>query len=39
MFYLTEDRDYLKFEAAQEMRIFSEDLSRAIESLSKHLRK
>ena len=39
MLYLAEDRDYLAFEIAQEMRNFSEDLSRAVESLSKHLRK
>ena len=39
MLYLAEDRDYLPVQTAQEMRNFSEDLSRAIESLSKHLRK
>jgi four helix bundle protein len=39
MLYLAEDRDYLRHQTAQEMRSFSEDLSRAIESLSKHLRK
>jgi len=38
MLYLAEDRDYLSFPIANEMRNFSEDLSRAIESLSKHLR-
>jgi len=38
MLYLAEDRDYLPFQRAEEMRNFSEDLSRAIESLSKHLR-
>lgn len=39
MLYLAEDRRYLVSQAAQDMRDFSEDLSRAIESLSKHLRK
>ncbi len=39
MLYLAEDRNYLTFETAQEMRDFSEDLSRAIQSLNKHLRK
>ncbi|MDP4625445.1 MAG: four helix bundle protein [Akkermansiaceae bacterium] len=39
MLYLAEDRNYLRFEFALEMRNFSEDLSRAIESLAKHLRK
>lgn len=39
MLYLAEDRDYLRFPIVEEMRNFSEDLSRAIESLAKHLRK
>ncbi|MGD7654602.1 MAG: four helix bundle protein [Verrucomicrobiales bacterium] len=39
MLYLAEDRDYLNSETAREMRSFCEDLSRAIESLNKHLRK
>ena len=39
MLYLAEDFEYLNFETAQKMRLFSEDLSRAIESLNKHLRK
>ncbi len=38
MLYLAEDRHYLSFHVANEMRNFSEDLSRAIESLAKHLR-
>ena len=38
MLYLAEDRDYLSFPVVNEMRNFSEDLSRAIESLAKHLR-
>ena len=38
MLYLAEDRNYLPFQTAEEMRNFSEELSRAIESLSKHLR-
>ena len=39
MLYLAQDRDYLPSQIAEEMRNFSEDLSRAIESLAKHLRK
>ena len=39
MLYLADDRDYLELKTAFEMRNFSEDLSRGIESLSKHLRK
>jgi four helix bundle protein len=38
MLYLAEDRDYLPFQVANEMRNSSENLSRAIESLAKHLR-
>ena len=38
MLYLAEDRAYLPFQAAHEMRNFSENLSRSIESLAKHLR-
>ncbi len=38
MLYLAEDREYLPFQAAHDMRNFSENLSRAIESLAKHLR-
>ncbi len=38
MLYLAEDRDYLPFQVADEMRNASETLSRAIESLAKHLR-
>ncbi len=38
MLYLAEDQDYLPFKTAAEMRSFSEELSRGIESLSKHLR-
>ena len=38
MLYLAEDRKYLPAAAAEEMRAFSEHLSRAIESLAKHLR-
>jgi len=39
MLYLAEDRAYLQSQAAEELRNFSEDLSRGIESLAKHLRK
>lgn len=39
MLYLAEDRRYLPIETAVTMRKFSENLSRAIESLSRHLRK
>jgi four helix bundle protein len=39
MLYLAEDRSYLGPSAAEEMRSFSEELSRAIETLAKHLRK
>ncbi len=39
MLYLAEDLNYMNFETADKMRIFSENLSRAIETLSKHLRK
>ena len=39
MLYLAEDLDYLPHETANEMRNISEELSRTIESLSKHLRK
>ena len=39
MLYLAEDRNYLPMEIAETMRSFSEVLSRAIESLAKHLRK
>ena len=39
MLYLAEDRHYLNPSTSQEMRNFSEALSRSIESLSKHLRK
>ena len=39
MLYLAEDLDYLHHETANEMRNISEELSRAIESLSRHLRK
>ena len=38
MLYLAEDRDYLPFQVANEMRNSSENLSRSIESLAKHLR-
>jgi four helix bundle protein len=38
MLYLAEDRSYLDFPIASAMRDFSEHLSRAIESLAKHLR-
>lgn len=38
MLYLAEDRNYLPFNTAETMRSFSESLSRAIESLAKHLR-
>lgn len=38
MLYLAEDRGYLPFQAAHDMRNFSGNLSRAIESLAKHLR-
>jgi four helix bundle protein len=38
MLYLAEDLDYLPFEIANQMRNFSENLSRGIESLAKHLR-
>ena len=38
MLYLAEDRNYLPLSTAETMRSFSESLSRAIESLSKHLR-
>ncbi len=38
MLYLAEDRNYLPSQTAEEMRGFGEDLSRAIESLNKHLR-
>ncbi|MDE0836322.1 MAG: four helix bundle protein [Akkermansiaceae bacterium] len=38
MLYLAEDRQYLPFPQAEQMRDFSEKLSRAIESLNKHLR-
>jgi four helix bundle protein len=39
MLYLAEDRSYLPIGTAEDMRLFSETLSRAIESLAKHLRK
>ncbi len=39
LLYLAEDRNHLPSDIAQEMRDFSENLSRGIESLSKHLRK
>jgi four helix bundle protein len=39
MLYLAEDRRYLDFETAEKMRLYSENLSSAIESLNKHLRK
>lgn len=39
MLYLAEDRNYLPADTAENMRLFSENLSRAIESLNKHLRK
>lgn len=39
MLYLAEDRSYLSHDIANEMRTFSEDLSKGIESLAKHLRK
>ena len=39
MLYLAEDRNYIHFESAENMRTESENLSRAMESLSKHLRK
>lgn len=39
MLYLGENRNYLQAQAAEELRSFSEDLSRAIESLAKHLGK
>ncbi|MCF7734531.1 MAG: four helix bundle protein [Akkermansiaceae bacterium] len=38
MLYLAEDRKYLDSDVAAAMRTFSEDTSRAIESLAKHLR-
>jgi four helix bundle protein len=38
MLYLAEDRRYLALDEAEAMRAFSERLSAAIESLSKHLR-
>jgi len=38
MLYLAEDRDYLSFETADAMRLFSEDLSAGIATLAKHLR-
>jgi four helix bundle protein len=38
MLYLAEDRRYIGVERAVEMRSFSEELSRGIESLAKHLR-
>jgi four helix bundle protein len=39
MLYLADDRNYLTYQMANDMRTFSEALSRAIESLNKHLRK
>jgi four helix bundle protein len=39
MLYLAEDRKYLQSDIAIQMREFSEDISRGIESLAKHLRK
>jgi hypothetical protein len=39
MLYLAEDRKYLPREQAEQMRSFSETISRGIESLAKHLRK
>jgi four helix bundle protein len=39
MLYLAEDRQYLPFEQAEQMRSFSETISRGMESLAKHLRK
>lgn len=39
MLYLAEDRQYLRFEQAEQMRSISENISRGIESLAKHLRK
>jgi four helix bundle protein len=39
MLYLAEDRGYLSTAVAEQMRNFSEDISRGIESLAKHLRK
>jgi four helix bundle protein len=38
MLYLAEDRSYATTEKASEMRTFSEQLSKGIESLAKHLR-
>jgi len=38
MLYLAEDRSYLPSETAESMRLFSENLIRAIDSLAKHLR-
>lgn len=38
MLYLAEDRDYLSADLAEQMRDFSERLSKGIESLTKHLR-
>ena len=39
MLYLAEDRRYLGPAIAEEMRNFSEDISRGIETLAKHLRR
>jgi len=39
MLYLAEDRIYLRSEVATQMRNSSEDISRGIESLAKHLRR
>lgn len=39
MLYLAEDRNYIPFEQAEQMKSFSENLSRGIETLAKHLRK
>jgi four helix bundle protein len=39
MLYLAEDRSYLVAQEAVQMRPQSEQLSRAIESLAKHLRR
>ncbi|MFD0892801.1 four helix bundle protein [Luteolibacter ambystomatis] len=39
MLYLAEDRRYLSTDTASSIRSFSEQLSRGIESLAKHLRR
>lgn len=39
MLYLAEDLQYIPPDLGEKMRAFSEELSKAIESLSKHLRK